>query len=118
MDEVKQVIIVRKDLKMSEGKLSAQVAHASVMSYVESMKMDDKIAKLWFNSGQKKIVLGVENEESLVKFYKAFKHEGVPCAIVNDAGLTQLPAGTTTTVGIGPDFAEKIDRFTKGLKLL
>lgn len=53
-----------------------------------------------------------------MKFYKAFKHEAVPCAIVNDAGLTQLPAGTTTTVGIGPDFAEKIDRFTKGLKLL
>ncbi len=118
MDEVKQVILVRKDLKMSEGKMAAQVAHASVMSYMEASKKDEKVTRQWLDSGQKKIVIGVENEEALLKFYKAFKHEAVPCAIVNDAGLTQLPAGTTTTVGIGPDFATKIDRFTKGLKLL
>lgn len=52
MEEVKQVIIVRKDLKMSEGKLAAQCAHASIMSYMEAIKKDEKIAKLWFDSGQ------------------------------------------------------------------
>jgi peptidyl-tRNA hydrolase, PTH2 family len=115
--EVKQVIVVRKDLKMGAGKLSAQVAHASVLSYLESVKKDDKVAKAWLNSGQKKIVLAVDDEESLRKLYKAFQYAEVPCALVNDAGLTQLPPGTTTTLGIGPDLAEKIDKFTKPLKL-
>lgn len=118
MDEVKQVIVVRKDLKMGAGKLAAQCAHASVLSYLQATKKDEKIVKDWLDSGQKKIVLEVENEELLTKLYKAFQYENVPCALVNDAGLTQLPPGTTTTLGVGPDMAEKIDKFTKPLKLL
>ena len=71
--EVKQVIVVRKDLKMGAGKLSAQVAHASVSSYIESVKKDEKVAKAWINSGQKKIVLAVEDEESVGCFFCIFK---------------------------------------------
>ena len=118
MDEVKQVIVVRKDLKMGTGKLAAQVAHASMLSYTEAVKKDKEITKAWFDSGQKKIVLEVEDEKLLEKLFKAFKYENVPCALVNDAGLTQLPPGTTTALGIGPDLAQKIDKFTKPLKLL
>ena len=117
MDEVKQVIVVRKDLKMGAGKLAAQVAHASVLSYLEAMKSDSDVAKMWLESGQKKIVLAGDDEKMLEKLYKAFKYEKVPCALVNDAGLTQLPPGTTTTLGIGPDLSQKIDKFTKPLKL-
>lgn len=118
MDEVKQVIVVRKDLKMGAGKLAAQVAHASMLSYLEALKADDKVIRLWLDSGQKKIVLEVEDDKLLDKLYKAFKYENVPCALVNDAGLTQLPPGTTTALGIGPDLSQKIDKFTKPLKLL
>lgn len=118
MEEVKQVIVVRKDLKMGVGKLAAQAAHASMLSYLEAAKKEDGITKIWFNSGQKKIVLEVEDEKSLEKLYKAFKYENVSCALVNDAGLTQLPPGTTTALGVGPDLAQKIDKFTKPLKLL
>ena len=118
MDEVKQVIVVRKDLKMGAGKLAAQVAHASVLSYLEASKKDKEVVRTWLESGQRKIVLEVENEDLLTKLYKAFQYEKVPCAIVNDAGLTQLPPGTTTALGIGPDLSQKIDKFTKPLKLL
>ncbi len=118
MDEVKQVIVVRKDLKMGAGKLASQTAHASVLSYLEAMKNNKDIVKAWLESGQRKIVLEVDDEAMLIKLYKAFQYEMVPCAIVNDAGLTQLPPGTTTALGIGPDLASKIDKFTKPLKLL
>lgn len=118
MDEVKQVIVVRKDLKMGAGKLASQVAHASVLSYLEAMKSDKEIVKSWLGSGQRKIVLEVDDEKMLEKLFKAFKYENVPCALVNDAGLTQLPPGTTTALGIGPDLSQKIDKFTKPLKLL
>lgn len=116
-DEVKQVIIVRSDLEMGKGKLGAQIAHASILSFLEAQNADKGVVKDWLDSGQKKIVLKVEDEEALKKLYAAFKFKKVPCALVQDAGLTQLPAGTTTTLGIGPWMSEEIDRFTEKLKL-
>jgi peptidyl-tRNA hydrolase len=35
-----------------------------------------------------------------------------------DAGRTEVPQGTRTVLGIGPDYAPKIDQFTSNLKLL
>jgi len=117
-EELKQVIIVRMDLEMGKGKLAAQVAHASLMSYFEAEKIDRTIAKGWLDTGEKKIVLKVADDEALVKLFKAFEFKKVPCALVSDAGLTQLPPGTKTALGIGPWKSTEIDHFTKGLKLL
>jgi len=117
-EEIKQVIIIRSDIAMGRGKLVAQGAHASLMSYFEAEKADKKLAKEWLDAGEKKIVLKVESEESLVKLFKAFEFKKVPCALVSDAGLTQLPPGTKTALGIGPWKESEIDQFTKGFKLL
>ncbi len=117
-DEIKQVIIVRADLDMGKGKLGAQIAHASILSFLEAQKTDKEVSNGWLNSGQKKIVLKVDDEEALRKLFAAFKYKKVPCALVEDAGLTQLPPGTTTTLGIGPWRSEEIDQFTGKLKLL
>ena len=117
VDEIKQAIIIRSDIEMSRGKAAAQAAHASLMGYFEVEKADKKIAKEWLDTGEKKIVLKVGDEEALIKLYKAFEFKRVPCALVSDAGLTQLPPGTKTALGIGPWIASEIDQFTKGLKL-
>ena len=37
MAETKQVIVVRKDLKMPRGKIAAQASHASVGALLQSM---------------------------------------------------------------------------------
>ncbi len=117
-EEIKQAILVRADLDMGRGKLGAQIAHASVLSFLEAQKVDKEMAMEWLDTGQKKIVLKVDDEESLKKLYAAFRFKKVPCALVNDAGLTQLPPGTTTTLGIGPWKSKEIDIFTEKLKLL
>ncbi len=115
--EIKQVIIIRTDIDMKKGKAIAQGAHASLMSYFEAEKTDKGIAKEWLDTGEKKIVLKVSDEDALIKLYNAFKFKKIPCALVSDAGLTQLPPGTKTALGIGPWKSEDIDIFTKGLKL-
>ena len=116
-DEIKQVIILRADLDMGKGKLVAQGCHASLLSFIETEKIDKEIAEEWMNSGQKKIVLKLSGEESLKKLYDAFRFKKVPCSLVNDAGLTQLPPGTITALGIGPWKSADIDIFTSKLKL-
>ena len=118
MLEVKQVIVVRTDIKMGVGKLAAQVAHASLMSYFESAKKDSDVAAEWLKEGEKKIVLKVNDEKDLEKLCAAFKFKKIPCALVNDAGLTQVPPGTKTALGIGPWNGSEIDAFTSALKLL
>src|SRR5271157_2872921 len=118
MAEIKQARVVRTDIKMGLGKLAAQVAHASLMSYFESEKADSDVAAEWLREGEKKIVLKVADEKDLEKLFAAFKFKKVPCALVNDAGLTQLPPGTKTALGIGPWNSSEIDAFTSALKLL
>ncbi len=117
-DEIKQAIILRSDLEMSRGKVAAQAAHASLMSYFQAEKIDKAVAKEWLGTGEKKIVLKVSDEESLVKLFRAFEFRGVPCALVTDAGLTEIPPGSKTALGVGPWQSSKINEFTSGLKLL
>jgi PTH2 family peptidyl-tRNA hydrolase len=116
--ELKQVIIVRIDIDMGKGKMAAQVAHAALMSYLESQRIDKKASDAWIAAGEKKIVLKGENLDVLKRLYEAFKYKGIPCALVSDAGLTELPPGTITALGIGPWKSDEIDQFTKTLKLL
>lgn len=117
-EEIKQAIIIRSDLEMSKGKIVAQAAHASLMSFFEAQKVDKKITDAWLKAGEKKIVLKVGDEEALVKLYKAFEYKGIPAALVTDAGLTEIPPGSKTALGVGPWKGSEIDQFTKPLKLL
>ncbi len=117
-DGIKQAIILRSDLEMSRGKIAAQAAHASLMSYFEVEKVGKAVAEEWLATGEKKIVLKVSDEEALIKLYKAFQFRGVPCALVTDAGLTEIPPGSKTALGVGPWHGSGINEFTSGLKLL
>jgi len=111
----KQVIVVRKDLKLDEGKLATQVAHACVGSLKLARK---SVVKRWEDDGGKKVVLKVENLRKLNFLYKKCKSHKLPCFLVKDAGLTQLKPGTITCFGIGPAEEKDIDKVTSELKLL
>ena len=111
----KQAIIVRNDLKLPKGKLSAQVAHASVESV---LKTDKDIVSKWRLNGQMKIVLKVDNKDDLIKYFNLAKDNNLSCSLITDAGKTVIAPGTMTCCGIGPDNEEKIDNIVKELKLL
>jgi len=111
----KQVILVRKDLKLPEGKLGSQTAHASVEAVLKSHK-DDVTA--WKKEGMKKIILGVKDQEELFKFKLEAEDAGLVCGLIADQGKTVVVPGTFTALGIGPDKEEKIDAVTGKLKPL
>ena len=112
--DLKQVILVRQDLKLTKGKMSAQVAHASVEAVLKSDKKD---VQKWRNQGQKKIVLKVKDLKELMKYLQHAKDDGLTTALITDAGHTHIAPGTRTCLGIGPDKEEDIDKVTGSLKM-
>jgi PTH2 family peptidyl-tRNA hydrolase len=112
---MKQAIVIRTDIKMSKGKIAVQTAHASV-------SVLDKISKTklnqWKKEGQKKIVLKVKTLEDIVQLKNKCDELNIPCALVADAGLTEVEPGTITVLAIGPDEDSKINKVTGNLKIL
>jgi len=65
--EIKQVIVVRKDLRMGIGKIASQVGHAAVLGVERSRKYNKLWLRNWFNEGQPKIVVKVNSFEELLQ---------------------------------------------------
>lgn len=127
--DVKQVIVIRKDLRMRRGKEIAQGAHASQMWITEWLKayasnMYEREIKLfdreyeWLQNGTKKVTVRVESEKELVDLHKKAISLGLTSYIVEDEGLTEFSGvRTKTCLAIGPDKSDLIDKVTKELKL-
>lgn len=115
--EYKMVIVVRDDLKMSGGKLAAQVAHAAVTCALEAKAKKAKWFSEWYREGQRKVVLRARDVEELRSLKEIASRAGLPLSLVTDAGLTELPPNTTTCLGIGPAPDKDLDPITGSLPL-
>jgi PTH2 family peptidyl-tRNA hydrolase len=99
---------------MGEGKLAAQVAHASLSAYEDT---PGKERRAWKGEGQKKVVLRGDSESELLELADVADREGLPYAVVRDAGHTQLEPGTVTALAVGPGDDRVVDRVTGDLSL-
>ncbi|MCX6675029.1 MAG: peptidyl-tRNA hydrolase Pth2 [Methanothrix sp.] len=111
----KQCLIIRNDVKMSCGKRCAQAGHASIGAYNGA---DKDLRKAWLAEGQKKVVLKVASVQDLFRLREEADRAGIPSAIVADAGLTEIPAGTITALGLGPAQNKLMDKITGKLSLI
>jgi PTH2 family peptidyl-tRNA hydrolase len=129
----KQVIVIRKDLKMRKGKLCSQASHASMkvildqmtksakngidtlsLDYISGSPMDD-----WLNDLFTKICVYVNSEEELDELYAKAQELNILSAMIIDVGKTEFNGvPTKTCIAIGPDTVENVDKITKGLPLL
>jgi peptidyl-tRNA hydrolase, PTH2 family len=114
----KLVVAVRGELALSPGKLAVQVAHASVMAAFEAKARHRKVFQQWWAEGQKKVVVRASDLAELRELQAQARGLHLTTALVEDAGLTELPPGTVTCLGIGPGPNDVIDRVTGRLKLL
>jgi len=133
MSNIKQVIVMRNDLNMRKGKMCSQSSHSTMKVFLDlgEVYYNPEDGKNWFKfpitSEMKewiegiftKICVRVDSEEQLMEVYNKAKEANLPCALIEDAGLTEFNGVVTKTCcAIGPANAEEIDKITGELKLL
>lgn len=118
----KQVIIVRKDADMSNGKIAAQAAHASMKVFFDLNKSEDRFEMTipldpymvgWVEGQLTRVVVCVESEDDLLACYTKAKELKLPAALVTDS-----VEATNTCIAIGPGPDGKIDQVVGELPLL
>ena len=129
-DDVKQVIVIRRDLKMRRGKEIAQGAHAS-SAWIASMVADavdpttrtatvtlDAAAFVWITSSWRKVALQVGTEDELVALHEQAQAAGLRSHLIRDSGHTEFHGNPTlTALAIGPDVSADLDAVTGHLSL-
>jgi PTH2 family peptidyl-tRNA hydrolase len=131
---MKQVIVMRKDLKMRKGKMIAQGAHASMAVFFNRIVLKDEnhiivnvnpVEHEWIEGSFTKVCVGVNSEDELIGLYASALTRGMrigtnlPCALITDIGKTEFNGvPTKTCFAIGPAEDELIDEITGHLKLL
>lgn len=143
----KQIIIARKDLNMSSGKLSVQVSHASMAfltcdirknalvttyekDYWSLLKFDRNIYEQWINGSFTKCVLEAKNKNKLLKAVELAEGLGMKenedFFLIKDNCYTELDpeefdendqGRTLTCIGFKPMDAEIIDKIGKKFQL-
>lgn len=114
----KMLLCVNMGLKMGHGKIAAQCGHATMGAYQLSRKHCKSGLRCWEQTGVAKIALKVPKEEDMYELYEKVKAAGLVGFIVQDAGHTQIPAGSRTVLAVGPAPAEVLDPIFSHLKLL
>lgn len=139
MYKSKQMIIMRRDLKMRKGKIAAQAGHACVTAVLMALEHENRLNQVktigdrvvlapsnqpstplsdWFEKGVAKICVYVDSEEELLEIDRQAKEEGIISALICDAGMTEFHGEPTyTCLALEPLPAEKADTFTGKLPL-
>jgi PTH2 family peptidyl-tRNA hydrolase len=117
MNNLKMVIVMRKDLNCRKGKLCVQSGHAVLGAYLNGY--DTTKNSYWRSfSDEKKICVYVNSEQELFDLYEKCIDSDVNVYLVQDIGLTEFKHPTHTCLAIGPDYSEIIDKITGDLPLL
>ena len=136
MDEVaeqrptKQVIVIRRDLRMRRGKEIAQGAHASMAWLAERVLAPmtpagsaadvqfSEAERAWLTSSFRKVTVKVGSEPELLAVYANALEAGLAAHLITDRGLTEFGGvPTRTCLAIGPDYDDLIDPVTGDLEL-
>ena len=139
----KQMIVVRRDLKMRKGKIAAQASHACVEAVLMALVREGRASDLevigdygwvdlaggdrgteptpleaWFEAGVAKVCVYVDSEEEILDLAAQVRANGHIAAVVRDAGLTEFHGEPTITcMATEPLYPEQIDPITGNLPL-
>ncbi|MGN1008961.1 MAG: peptidyl-tRNA hydrolase, partial [Butyricicoccus sp.] len=118
MYKAKQLIVMRRDLKMRKGKIAAQAGHACVTAILMALEKEGRLGEVravdggiglapsekaptplseWFARGVAKICVYVDSEEELLAIDRKAKEAGILSALICDNGLTEFHGQPTYT---------------------
>jgi peptidyl-tRNA hydrolase, PTH2 family len=113
----KMVLCVNTDLNMGKGKIAAQCCHAAVGCYKRSTALCPNALRAWERTGCAKVALKCPNLSELENIARRASQLNIPFYLVEDAGRTQIAAGSRTVLGLfGP--VSVFEGVTDHLKLM
>jgi PTH2 family peptidyl-tRNA hydrolase len=126
----KQVIVIRRDLRMRRGKEIAQGAHASMawlrqrlLPHLTPAPTVDQVRfsqaeRAWLEGSLRKVTVKVGSEAELMAVYDKAVEAGVLVHLITDRGLTEFGGvPTRTCLAVGPDYDDRVDPVTGHLDL-
>lgn len=137
----KQIIIARKDLNMSPGKLAAQVSHGSMAfltnlirdhtiqfkeDFISCILLESGLYSEWINGSFTKCILEAKNKNNLLKAKTMAEEMGMQenkdFFLIRDNCYTELApedeyGRTLTCIGFKPMDSEIIDKIGKKYQL-
>lgn len=127
--KTKQVIVIRKDLKMRTGKMCAQASHASMAFLTRGLDYigngyyrwycDSEEIMHWLENSFRKICVYVNSEQELLDIHQKALGAGLISHIIEDNGATEFHGvETLTCCAIGPHEDSKFEGLTDHLPLL
>ena len=117
-EEMKLVLVVNEELGMTAGKIAAQCSHATLAVYQSLGPNHRAVLRRWESEGQKKIALKCRSATELRQLATSAKAARLPHFVVEDAGRTQVAAGSCTVIAIGPAPESAVNAVTGALRLL
>ncbi len=128
--DVKQVIVIRRDLHMRRGKeiaqgahasgawLASKVAHALDTGTAFDVTTLDDATRVWVTSSFRKVTLQVQTEQEIIDLHEKAVAAGLKSHLIHDSGKTEFGGvPTITALAIGPDVAQAIDEITGDLSI-
>ena len=125
----KQMIVMRRDLRMRKGKIAAQAGHACVEATLAALVREGRLDQVratddgWVylddagsEAGVAKVCVYVDSEEDLLDVAAQAREKGFVYSLIRDAGLTEFHGEPTyTCLAIEPLPADVIDPITGSL---
>ncbi len=127
-DPIVMYIVVKQSdtINMSTGKICAQVGHGVMMCALEYQHQntelinsypssnEERVYHDWLSSDYRKVVLRANDKE----FEKIKTEYEDSLVLIQDAGRTEIPAGSETVIGLFPQYKSKVTSTLKRLQLL
>lgn len=122
---IKQLIVIRRDLKMRRGKEIAQGAHAAMAFLTEIISPEGQLKRdlsqkeiQWINGSFTKVVLQVPDDDALKHVYKIAVDNDMQVKVIVDHGATEFNGiPTVTALAIGPECSTVLDPLFENLNL-
>ena len=124
--DVKQVIILKKNVGMRRAKAASYIARASLQFLVENDVSDRKDVvqtslspeeSLWLRNGQKRDIYVIDSYDTMSDIVFKAKVLNIDAyAVFDNKDHDDLDESTPVCIALGPASSEELEKFTSKLK--